>query len=141
MEFDRLASWTDNPVDGVKYFSGTATYSRTIQVPANWFTPGAHLWLNLGDVENVAEVILNGKSLGILWKAPYKVDLTGSIEPGSNQVTIQVTNLWVNRLIGDQQPYAVWKYTFTDIQPYDAKSPLLPSGLLGPLEISSVTQQ
>jgi hypothetical protein len=92
-------------------------------------------------VENVAEVILNGKSLGILWKAPYKVDLTGSIEPGSNQVTIQVTNLWVNRLIGDQQPYAVWKYTFTDIQPYDAKSPLLPSGLLGPLEISSVTQQ
>lgn len=141
MRFDRLTSWSDSPNEGVKYFSGTATYTKTIQAPANWFTPGAHLWLNLGDVENVAEVVVNGKSLGILWKAPYKVDLTGAIATGSNQLTIKVTNLWVNRLIGDQQPYAVWKYTFTDIQPYNAKSPLLPSGLLGPLEVSSVAQE
>ena len=141
MQFDRLTSWSDSPNEGVKYFSGTATYMKTIQAPANWFTPGAHLWLNLGDVENVAEVAVNGKSLAILWKAPYKVDLTGSITPGVNQLTIKVTNLWVNRLIGDQQPNAVWKYTFTDIQPYSANSPLLPSGLLGPLEVSSVTQE
>ena len=124
----------------MKYFSGSATYTKTIQASANWFKPGAHLWLDLGDVENLADIAVNGKSLGILWKAPYKVDLSGALKPGSNQLTIKVTNLWVNRLIGDQQPNAVEKYTFTDIKPYSANSPLLPSGLLGPLRISSVKE-
>ena len=141
LQLDHLISWTDSPNDGVKYFSGTATYTKTIQAPANWFKPGARIWLDLGDVKDIAEVTVNGKSLGIMWCAPYRVDLTGVLLPGSNQLTIKVTNLWVNRLIGDQQPWAVWKYTFTDIQPYDANSPLLPSGLLGPLGISSISQR
>jgi hypothetical protein len=140
LEFDHLTSWSDSPNEGVKYFSGSATYTKTIQASANWFKPGAHLWLDLGDVENLAHIAVNGKSLGILWKAPYKVDLSGALKPGSNQLTIKVTNLWVNRLIGDQQPNAVEKYTFTDIKPYSANSPLLPSGLLGPLRISSVKE-
>ena len=93
----------------MKYFSGSATYTKTIQAPADWFKPGAHLWLDLGDVENLADVAVNGKSLGILWKAPYKVDVTSALKPGSNQLTIKVTNLWVNRLIGDQQPDASGK--------------------------------
>jgi hypothetical protein len=84
---------------------------------------------------------VNGKYLGILWKTPFKVDLTGVLQPGSNQIVIEVTNLWVNRLIGDQQFYAVKKYTFTDFAPYKADSPLLPSGLLGPVRITSVAQQ
>jgi hypothetical protein len=141
VKFDHLTSWSDHSIEGVKYFSGTATYSKTIQVPANWFTPGAHLWLDLGDVKDVAEVAVNGESLGILWKAPYKVDLGDAMTPGSNELTIKVTNLWVNRLIGDQQSYAVKKYTFTDFTPYKANSPLLPSGLLGPLQLKSVAAQ
>jgi hypothetical protein len=141
LNFDRLTSWSESPNEGVKYFSGSATYSKSISAPANWFKAGAHLWLDLGDVENLAEVVLNGKSLGILWKSPYKIDVSGAIKPGSNQLTIKVTNLWVNRLIGDQQPNAVKKYTFTDFKPYNADSSLLPSGLLGPLRISSVAAE
>jgi hypothetical protein len=141
VEFDRLGSWSDNSMEGVKYFSGTATYAKTVEVPASGFRPGAHLWLDLGDVEDVAEVAVNGKPLGILWKAPFTVDVTGALRPGSNQVTIKVTNLWVNRLIGDQQSDAEKKYTFTDFKPYKADSPLLRSGLLGPLQLLSVAAQ
>ena len=98
---------------------------------------GVHYWLDLGDVKDVAEVAVNGKYLGILWKTPFKVDITAALKGGSNQLVIDVTNLWVNRLIGDQQSYAVKKYTFTDFTPYKADSPLLPSGLLGPVRITT----
>jgi len=136
---NRLASWSENSLEGVKYFSGTATYTKTVDVPASGFVAGAHLWLDLGDVKDVAEVAVNGKYQGILWKTPYKLDLAGVLKPGSNQLTIAVTNLWVNRLIGDQQSYAVRKYTFTDFAPYKADLPLLSSGLLGPVRLSSVS--
>ena len=99
------------------------------------------LWIDLGDVKNLAEVTVNGESLGIVWHAPYRVDATSALKAGANEVLIKVTNAWVNRLIGDQQPNAAVKYTFADIEPYKANSPLLPSGLLGPVRISSVTTQ
>jgi alpha-L-rhamnosidase/Glycosyl hydrolases family 2, sugar binding domain len=139
--FDRLTSWSDSSIDGVKYFSGTATYSKTVQIPESALTAGARFWLDLGDVRDVAEVAVNGKYLGIQWKTPFKVDVTDALKPGSNQIVIEVTNLWVNRLIGDQQSYAVKKYTFTDFAPYNADSPLLPSGLLGPVRLLSVAAQ
>jgi alpha-L-rhamnosidase len=139
MRFDRLTSWSESANEGVKYFSGTATYSKTFEVPSTAFAQGAHLWLDLGDVEDIADVAVNGKPLGIVWKTPFRVDLTGVLRPGSNQLVIKVTNLWVNRMIGDQQPWALKKYTFTDFTPYKADSSLLPSGLLGPLRISSVS--
>jgi hypothetical protein len=132
---DRLASWSENSDEGVKYFSGAATYIKTIQAPAEWFSPGAHLWIDLGEVKNLADVTVNGKPLGTAWHAPYRVDVTGALRPGSNQLTIKVTNAWVNRLIGDQQPDAKTKYTFTVYHPYKADSPLLPSGLLGPVVV------
>jgi hypothetical protein len=138
--FDQLTSWSDNSIDGVKYFSGTATYSKTFEVPADAFTEGAHYWLDLGVVKDLAEVAVNGKYIGILWKTPFKADITSALKPGSNQLVIGVTNLWVNRLIGDQQSYAVRKYTFTDFTPYKADSPLLPSGLLGPVRILTDVQ-
>jgi hypothetical protein len=141
LAFDRLTSWSDNSIDGVKYFSGTATYAKTIEIPEGAIAPGAHFWLNLGVVKDVAEVAVNGNYLGILWKMPFKVDLTGVLKPGSNQIVIEVTNLWVNRLIGDQQSYAVKKYTFTDFAPYKADSPPLKSGLLGPVRITSSGRQ
>ncbi|MGH9604979.1 MAG: glycosyl hydrolase [Terracidiphilus sp.] len=138
MEFARLGSWSDNSNVGVKYFSGTATYSKIIDIPASAFRAGAHLRLDLGDVEDIAEVTVNGKPVGIVWKTPFNIDISGTIRRGANQFEIKVTNLWVNRLIGDQQPWALKKYAFTDFTPYKAGSPLLPSGLLGPVRLVSV---
>jgi hypothetical protein len=135
---DKLISWSDSPDAGVKYFSGAGTYTKTIQASPDWFKKGAKLGIDLGSVKNLAEVKVNGKSLGIVWHAPYRVDATGALKPGANEVTIKVINAWVNRLIGDQQPDATTKYTFADVKPYKANSPLLPSGLLGPVRLYSV---
>ncbi len=75
-------SWTDSTDTGVKYFSGVGTYAKTIQAPADWFKPGASLWIDLGDVKNLAEVSVNGVSLGMVWHAPYRVDVTKALKPG-----------------------------------------------------------
>jgi hypothetical protein len=138
---EQLSSWSDNPDPGVKYFSGTGTYAKKITAPAEWFAKGAHLWLDLGDVKNMAEVTVNGESLGLVWHAPFRVDATAALKPGVNDVTIRVINAWVNRLIGDQQPDATTKYTFADFKPYRADSPLRASGLLGPVRLYSVQAQ
>ncbi len=134
-DFEKLISWTESKDSGVKYFSGTAIYSKSFQAPANWFDTGARLWMDLGDVKNIAEISVNGKDLGIVWKPPFRVDVTGIMKPGTNTLEIKVTNLWVNRLIGDQQPGTTSKYTYTTRPFYGAESPLLPSGLLGPARI------
>jgi hypothetical protein len=138
-QFDRLISWSESADAGVKYFSGSATYTKTIEVPASALSSGTHLWLDLGDVENIADVAVNGKYQGIVWKAPFRIEVTQALVPGSNQIVVQVTNLWVNRMIGDQQPWALKKYAFADFTPYKADSPLLPSGLLGPVRLVSVS--
>ncbi len=134
-----LASWGDNADAGVKYFSGTGSYSRTLEAQADWFKVGARLWIDLGEVKNLAEVVVNGRSLGTIWHSPYRVDATAALKPGANTVVVKVTNAWVNRLIGDQQPGATEKYTFTAVKPYKADSPLLPSGLLGPVRVYAVS--
>jgi hypothetical protein len=139
LTFDKLSSWSESADSGVKYFSGTGSYTQTVTAPAAWFKPGARLWLDLGDVKNLAEVTVNGKPLGIVWKAPFRVDVTGALKPGANAVVVKVTNLWVNRLIGDQQPDVAKKYTYTTQRFYKADSPLLPSGLLGPVQMISST--
>jgi hypothetical protein len=131
---DKLISWSDSTDTGVKYFSGAGTYAKTIQASAGWFKKGSHLWIDLGDVKNLAEVTVNGKNLGVVWHTPYRVDVTSALKPGANDVSIKVINAWVNRLIGDEQPGAT-KYTFADVKPYKANSPLLPSGLLGPVVV------
>ncbi|MES2390707.1 MAG: glycosyl hydrolase [Acidobacteriota bacterium] len=139
--FDKLISWADSPDTGIKYFSGTGTYTKTIDAPADWIKKGTSVWLDLGDVKNLAEVTVNGKSLGVVWHAPYRVDLAGALKRGKNELIIKVTNSWVNRLIGDQQPDAKVKYTFADVRPYKASSPLLPSGLIGPVKLYAVTHE
>lgn len=133
---EALSSWSENADAGVKYFSGTGTYSKQIDVPA--LPGGSQIWLDLGDVKNLAEVSVNGKALGILWKAPFRVNVTGVLKPGANAVEIKVTNLWVNRIIGDQQPDVKQKYTFTVWKFYRADSTLLPSGLLGPVKVVAI---
>ena len=134
-----LSSWSDNADPGVKYFSGTATYTKTIDVPQAWLGSGSRLWLDLGEVRELAEVSVNGTPLGIVWKRPYRIDVTTALKPGANALLLQVTNLWVNRMIGDEQPNAPRKYTFTVPTFYKADSPLLPSGLLGPVTVVQAT--
>jgi hypothetical protein len=133
--FDKLTAWNENSDEGVKYFSGTGTYVKTIQAPKDWFKKGARIWLDLGDVRNLAEVSVNGKPVAIAWKVPYRVDLTEALKPGENELRIGVVNAWVNRMIGDRQPNAATKITFTSPVFYKADSPLLPSGLLGPVQV------
>jgi hypothetical protein len=140
IKLDALASWSENSDAGVKYYSGTGIYTKTITASADWFSKGGHLWIDLGDVKNLAHVIVNGKDFGVVWHAPYRVDVTSALKPGANEVTIKVTNSWVNRLIGDQQPGAT-KYTYADVKPYKANSPLLPSGLLGPVRIVATSSK
>ncbi len=135
---ETLIPWNENADLGIKYFSGTGTYSKTIQAPAEWLNQGSQLWLDLGDVKNLAEIIINGKSLGIVWKTPFRVNVTGAMKEGENKLEIKVTNLWVNRLIGDAQPGVEKKITYTTMPFYGAGSPLLPSGLLGPVTIQSI---
>ena len=132
---DKLTSWHQNSDAGVKYFSGTASYTKTIQARAEWFKPRARLWIDLGTVKNLAEVSVNRKNLGIVWKAPYQVDATGALKPGTNRVEIKVTNGWANRIIGDRQPGVTKTYTFTSPKFYKADAPLQPSGLLGPVRV------
>lgn len=136
---DQLTSWSENTDPGVKYFSGTGSYTKTIQAPANWFKEGSQIWLDLGSVKNLAEVVINGKSLGIVWKTPFRVNVTEALKQGENALEVKVTNLWVNRLIGDQQPETKTKITYTTMPFYEANSPLKESGLLGPVKLLSLS--
>jgi len=137
----RLTSWSENSDEGVKYFSGQGTYSKTVDVPADWLTKGEHVWLDLGDVKNLAQVLVNGKSLGIVWKTPYRVDVTSALKSGKNQIEITVTNVWVNRIVGDRQPNVTKTYTFTSPKFYKADSKLVASGLLGPVRLIRSTTE
>lgn len=136
MNLDHLQSWADSADARLKYFSGTATYRQAFQAPATKVSGNSRIWIDLGAVKNLAEVSVNGKSLGIVWKPPFRVDATGALKPGENSLAVKVTNLWVNRLIGEMQPGAA-KCAFADPMPvmYQAGSPLLSSGLLGPVRI------
>jgi len=131
---DKLSDWSHSDNPGVKYFSGIGTYTKTVEASPDWFRKGARMWIDLGDVKNLAVVKVNGQQVGETWHAPYRADVTSTLKPGANEITIEVVNAWVNRLIGDQQTGAT-KYTFADVKPYKANSPLLPSGLLGPVTL------
>jgi hypothetical protein len=135
--FNSLVSLTENADPGVKYFSGTAAYDNTLDVPK--VTKNASYILDLGEVKNIAEVIVNGKNVGTVWKKPFHIDITEALKAGLNTIQVKVTNLWVNRLIGDAQPGVTSKVTFTTLPFYKADSPLLPSGLLGPVRLLEAT--
>jgi hypothetical protein len=137
-EFSGLSDWSNNSNLGIKYFSGVATYTKKIDVPASALTSGARIELDLGKVHEMAEVAVNGKPEGIAWKPPYRVDITDAVKIGENTLSIKVVNLWPNRLIGDQQP-GMKKVAFAPNSTYKANDPLLPSGLIGPVEIDRLS--
>ncbi|HEY5915358.1 MAG TPA: glycosyl hydrolase [Verrucomicrobiae bacterium] len=161
---EQLTDWARHENEGVKYFSGTATYTKSFTVPAASIRADERQFLDLGSVAVMADVRLNGKDLGILWKGPYRVEITGAIRPGENQIEIKVVNLWINRMIGDEQlpedsdrnangtlkqwppwvesdqPSPTGRFTFTSWRLWKKDSPLQPSGVLGPVVIVSARE-
>jgi hypothetical protein len=155
---DKLISWTAHPDAGVKYFSGTATYFKDLTIPAEDLATGKSIYLDLGQLKNLAQVKLNGKDLGILWKPPFRLDITAAAQPGTNKLEVAITNLWPNRLIGDEQlpedrvwdgihlkewpqwllenkPSPTGRLTFTTWHHWKKDDTLLPSGLFGPVKL------
>lgn len=132
--FDALTDWTKRPETGICYYSGLATYRASLQWAG---APSAkeHLFLNLGEVAVMARVKLNGKDLGTVWTSPYRVEITGALRQGENDLEITVANLWPNRLIGDQLLPEEKRFTWNTWNPYTKDSPLLKSGLLGPVTV------
>jgi hypothetical protein len=134
--WDALSTWSEHPAPEVRFFSGTATYTVAFTVPAETLRNGQRVTLDLGRVEKFAGVTLNGRPLRTLWHPPYVIDITDTIQPGTNKLEVAVTNLLVNRLIGDQHLPKAERRTWSTHEPYTKDSPLLPSGLLGPVEVT-----
>jgi hypothetical protein len=153
--FDTLQDWTKRPESGIKYYSGIATYRKTFSV-SGLPSPVSKLFLDLGTVHDMARVKLNGRDLGVVWCAPWRVEVGDALKVGENQLEIEVANRWPNRMIGDKQPadanarevqappgflggqkIKTGRYTYCTHDFFKADSPLLPSGLLGPVTIST----
>jgi len=159
IKLDHLVSFSEHTDPGVKHFSGTATCRATFDAPKGLIGKNRRLQLDLGNVQVMAQVKLNGKDLGILWKPPYSADVTSLIKPGKNHIEVKVTNLWVNRMIGDEhlpedsdrridgminswpqwlqegKPSPTGRYTFTTTRMWKKDEPLPKSGLVGPVTI------
>jgi hypothetical protein len=133
-----LKSWTEFHDPGIRYFSGTAMYRTSVHIDGNQLAPGRELWLDLGTVYEVARIRVNGTALMPLWKEPYSARIDTFLHPGDNTLEVEVTNLWPNRLIGDAQPGVKHHYTWTNIKTYTSSSPLLTSGMLGPVTLKPV---
>ncbi len=135
--FDSLVDWTSRPEGGIRYYSGIASYHKSFELPE---IPEGPVYIDLGKVNHIARVILNGKDMGVAWCAPWQLDLSGAIQEGTNHLEIQVANLWVNRLIGDEvDPEA--RYTYTTYRYYTRESELVSSGLMGPIRIRAMRDE
>lgn len=134
VEFAKLEDWTHRGEPGIKYYSGKATYERLFDLPPAAGQSGKRIYLDLGKLKNMAEVRVNGKSLGVVWTAPWRVELTGMVQPAGNRLEIDVVNLWSNRMIGDARLPPEKRLTKSN-SVFDPDLPLLESGLLGPVTI------
>jgi hypothetical protein len=133
---DKLDDWSKRAEPGIRYYSGKATYTKIFDLPSV-ASRHSSLFLDLGVVKNVARVRLNGRDLGVIWTAPWRVDVTGALKAGSNTLEVDVINLWPNRLIGDAAQPPEKRFTRTNATGIKPDMPLLPSGLLGPVTIQS----
>ena len=139
-EFPDLVSWTTRPEEGIKYYSGNATYHKKFDLASDEMRQSTgRLFLDLGNVRHVAEVRLNGKALGVLWTAPWRVEITGLVKPSDNELEVDVINLWANRVIGDLNLPKEKRFTRThDVFRFNMlakNTPLVASGLLGPVQL------
>mgnify|MGYP001028433276 CR=1 FL=1 len=153
--FEELHDWTANPDDRIRYYSGIATYRKTINLPANLkIRKNEAIYLELGEVHNLARVMVNGSDMGVAWTAPWRVRIDQAVKPGKNEMEIQVANLWPNRLIGDEnlpfdgivkgqwpdwllegKPRTSGRVTFTTFSHFRKDSELFRSGLIGPVRV------
>jgi hypothetical protein len=133
----KLEDWSQRPEPGIKHYSGKAVYRTTFDADdAALGGPGARRYLSLGNVKNLASVKLNGTDLGIVWCQPWRVEIPRAVlKPRGNTLEITVANLWINRLIGDSVLPEGERLTRTTFNPFNAKSPLAESGLLGPVTL------
>ena len=132
LRMDALRPLNSFEEDGIRYFSGTASYATSVDLPA--LEPGQRLWLDLGQVGDVAEVWLNGEYAGTSWFAPDRVEITDLAQESENRLEVRVANRWINRLIGDVQPGA--EPVAKVVSPtYVPDAPLRPSGLIGPVTV------
>lgn len=129
-----LAPLNENADAGIKHFSGIATYSKEFATPKAWKS-GQPLWLDLGEVSEMAEVMINGKAAGAVWHAPYKLDIGALAKAGKNKIEVRVANLWINRLIGDAGLPADKRITWAAGPGYGKDAKLRPSGLIGPVRL------
>ena len=144
IQLNQLASWSEYSDFGVRHFSGVGTYSKSIDLSEELLKENDQIWLDLGEVKELAEVIINGKSLGTLWRPPFRLDVSNHIKKGNNELEIKVVNTWVNRLIGDKKvskDERVCQIIPTDPPWYNKESKLLPSGLMGPVTINASTSR
>ena len=134
--FEKLEDWTSRTEPGIKYYSGKATYLKSFDLPKG-ITAGKRLYLDLNRVENIARVRLNGHDLGVVWTAPWRVEISKAVKPAGNRLEIDVINLWPNRLIGDAKLPPEKRLTKTNVGKFDnpKHQKLLPSGLLGPVNL------
>ena len=173
VHFDKLMPWNEHSEFGIKYFSGTATYSKSIQLDKSQLN-NKRIVLDLGQVKNSAAISVNGKLVKLMWYPPFKVDITDFCQKGENVLEVEVTNLWLNRIIGDKYlpedckwgPMREFTYvtpnlkigrnlleipewvknnterpnkervTFCVLDFFEKEKPLLPSGLIGPAQIT-----
>jgi len=155
VRFENPDDWAQNPEDGIRYYSGTAVYSKTFDLPESaGSVRNSEIFLNLGKVKNIARVRLNNRDAGTVWTSPWQVEITGLLKNKNNLLEIEVANLWINRLIGDEfEPWdgvtgGKWpdwllngtkrptnRYTFTTHRYYKKGDSLSESGLMGPVTI------
>lgn len=137
---EHFQSWTESTDPGIRYFSGTAVYRTVLHFPASLAASGRQLWLQLGQVREIATVAVNGQTVDMLWRQPFAARIDRQVHSGDNMIEIKVTNLWPNRLIGDMQPTTTTQFAHTNVRAYTKDSPLLPSGILKPvtLQVGSV---
>jgi len=137
VRFERLEDWTKRPEAGIRYYSGTATYRRLFDLDAERLArTSGDCYLDVGDVQVMASVRLNGRDLGVVWCDPWQVEIpAGLLRDRGNELEIRVANLWLNRLIGDAGLPPEQRRTWTTRNPFHKETPLVPSGLLGPVRI------
>jgi len=138
VKLDRLASWTESNDDNIRHYSGTASYTTFFSITSASLSRDAIIQLNLGEVRETARVWVNGRELGVLWKQPFAIDISTAVMAGTNTVRVDVTNLWPNRIIGDQSLPQEKRFTHTNITKFAPATPLLPSGLLGPVQVRTI---
>ena len=138
IQLPKLMSWTEHENVGVRHYSGAAVYMKEFEMPE--LRRGERVMLDLGEVQVLASVKLNDRGMGVLWKPPYAVDVADALKPGHNRLEVRVVNVWVNRLIADAALPPEQRLTWASWNPFRPGDALLPSGLLGPVQLRSAAE-